>query len=238
MVADHSTSLPPAPAGPEAEPATYPPTTEEIFSWTDSTPKTANVCPPHYRASSTYAAGDIIEEYSRIYQCQSPPYEAYCNISELDEGWADDQKELWADAWIKVGDCEEAKAEDEAEARDDEVAGGGATIAPIADTESGEAATATEAPIASKTYQLPPCTSDYDTSKSTYIAGELVTVKSHIFRCNEEAGYELYCNIAVWDDGLLTQNENAKKMWTAAWEDLGACTPTQEELMEEEASGT
>lgn len=48
-------------------------------------------------------------------------------------------------------------------------------------------------------------------------------MSSHIFRCSELEGYEMYCNIAVWDDSLLEQNENAQDVWLSAWEPVGPC---------------
>lgn len=198
----------------EAETTVTLPTIDDAFTWTDS--DTTTTCPPHYDSSTTYAVGDVIEEYSRIYQCQSPPYEAYCNIVELNESWDDIEKSLWKGAWVNVGDCEKVAKVVEAAAE-------------------AQIATDTDMTIEASSSQIPPCPSDYDTSKRNYIAGDQVTVKSHIFKCSEETVYEIYCNIAVWNDDLLVQNENAKDMWTDAWKDVGECAPTQEELMEEAA---
>jgi len=212
--ADAITAPPPSspPTTTQVETATLP-TIDDLSTWTDS--DTTAICPPHYDSSTTYAVGDVIEEYSRIYQCQSPPYEAYCNIVDLNESWDDIEKSLWKGAWVNVGDCEKVAKVEAAEA-------------PIAID--------TDTTIEASSSRIPPCPSNYDNSKRNYIAGDRVTVKSHIFKCSEETGYEIYCNIAVWNDDLSVQNENAKDMWTDAWEDVGECAPTQEELMEEEAA--
>ena len=63
-------------------------------------------CPPHYSTSATYKAGDTIESKSNVWECQADPYEEYCSIVELDEGWNDEIKQLWRDSWVHVGACE------------------------------------------------------------------------------------------------------------------------------------
>eukprot|EP00579_Thalassiosira_antarctica_P022235 CAMPEP_0201983964 /NCGR_PEP_ID=MMETSP0904-20121228/82086_1 /ASSEMBLY_ACC=CAM_ASM_000553 /TAXON_ID=420261 /ORGANISM="Thalassiosira antarctica, Strain CCMP982" /LENGTH=285 /DNA_ID=CAMNT_0048537227 /DNA_START=24 /DNA_END=878 /DNA_ORIENTATION=- len=207
VTTEEPTTFAPTSAMATTEPITSAPSTEEIFSWSETAaPKTmATICPPHYITSTTYTVGDTIEAHSQIYQCQS----IYCNI------------------WVHVGACEKVfvEEEEEVEARDDAVVGG-VTEAHIAIATTTAATTTmvtttTEAPITPETAQLPPCPTDYDTTKTTYIAGEHVTVKSHIFKCSEEVGYDIYCNIAIWDDSLLAQNENAKELWTNAWEEVG-----------------
>jgi len=73
-------------------------------------------------------------------------------------------------------------------------------------------------------------------AKITYVAGERATVHSRIFKCSEKEGYDRYCNAAIWHASLLDENENAHEMWVHAWEEVGPCLPTQEELMEAEAA--
>jgi hypothetical protein len=67
------------------------------------------LCPPRYSISVVYKAGDTIESQSNVWECQAAPYEKYCSI-ELDEGWPDDEIELWHDSWIHVGTCEKLVA--------------------------------------------------------------------------------------------------------------------------------
>lgn len=76
------------------------PTTESRTS------QTVPSCPPHYSTSATYKAGDTIESKSNVWECQADPYEEYCSIVELDEGWNDEIKQLWRDSWVHVGACE------------------------------------------------------------------------------------------------------------------------------------
>eukprot|EP00571_Detonula_confervacea_P007829 CAMPEP_0172328700 /NCGR_PEP_ID=MMETSP1058-20130122/60488_1 /TAXON_ID=83371 /ORGANISM="Detonula confervacea, Strain CCMP 353" /LENGTH=626 /DNA_ID=CAMNT_0013045827 /DNA_START=66 /DNA_END=1947 /DNA_ORIENTATION=+ len=187
-------------------------------------------CPPHYTTSTTYTAGDTIEDGLHIYQCQSPPYEEYCNIAELVETWNDNEKALWGDAWLHVSACEKLMVEDDMmDVRDDAVAVGGATEAPITTAATTSTVSATEARIT--------CPSAYDPFKTNYIAGEQITIKCFIFQCRD-VEHEMYCNAAAWDDNLLAQDDRAKEMWMDAWDRLSACVPTQGELMEEEAAMT
>lgn len=71
---------------------------------------------------------------------------------------------------------------------------------------------------------LPACPPAWDTSKTTYEAGEYIEVQSHIFQCH--ALYVEYCNIAEWDESLLETNPNAKFMWDDAWTHIEPCTIT------------
>jgi hypothetical protein len=68
--------------------------------------QTVPSCPPHYSTSGTYKAGDTIESKSNVWECQADPYEEYCSIVELNEGWNDEIKQLWLDSWVHVGACE------------------------------------------------------------------------------------------------------------------------------------
>lgn len=221
-------------------------TIQEIFVWpadVTATPEAATtLCPPHYGTTTTYEIGDTIEANSRIYRCQSTP--RYCNIHQLDDSWSDAEKDLWRDAWLLVGDCEREALVGEHEAIAAEApvvtvevaAGTTGTVASATGAPVAAEAPTTAAPITPETTQLPPCPADYDMAKTTYVAGEDTTVSSRIFRCREVEGYERYCNTAVWHESLLDENEKAHEMWLHAWEELGPCLPTQEELMRAEAA--
>ena len=242
------------------ESTTPAPTADEIFTWSEETSTTLKVatttCPPHYSTSANYTIGDTIEANLRIYQCKSDPI--LCNIAYMDNSWSDAEKKLWADAWRRVGECEQEVLVGEE--------GVVTTEAPIVITEDATATTSTvtateaattttttntvtstaEAPIPPEITQSQPCPTDYDTTKTSYLSGDYATVHyvagdddaahSSIFKCSEEVGYDKYCNIAVWHVSLLDENENAYVMWAHAWEDVGPCLPTQEELMEAAAA--
>ena len=63
----------------------------------------------------------------------------------------------------------------------------------------------------------------YDPSGATHYEGGVVAeVTSHVFQCHSL--YEVYCNVAEWDDSLLADNPNAEQEWNEAWVHLGACT--------------
>ena len=63
----------------------------------------------------------------------------------------------------------------------------------------------------------------YDPSGATHYEGGVVAeVTSHVFQCHSL--YEVYCNVAEWDDSLLAGNPNAEQEWNEAWVHLGACT--------------
>ena len=74
-------------------------------------------------------------------------------------------------------------------------------------------------PPVPETTILPSCPPPYDHSKTTYVVGDMVEVKSNIFTCREEDGYEMYCNIPY-----RPKDENAEMMWRNAWIHLGPCT--------------
>ena len=70
---------------------------------------------------------------------------------------------------------------------------------------------------------LPVCPPPYMTDESVeYVGGDVVEVTSHIFQCHSL--YEVYCNIADWDDSLLEENPDAEQMWNDAWTHIGPCT--------------
>jgi hypothetical protein len=96
---------------PELAPATLPSRRPTQFQSIEPTtkslaPQTVPLCPPHYSSSATYKAGDTIESKSNVWECQADPYEEYCSIVELNEGWNDEIKQLWRDSWVHVGACE------------------------------------------------------------------------------------------------------------------------------------
>jgi len=68
-------------------------------------------CPPMYNVSDTsYNVGDRIEAGGYIFECQSYPHSLYCGQSEfqpltIDEGDDEVEKELWLNAWTRVGPC-------------------------------------------------------------------------------------------------------------------------------------
>ncbi|KAL9189163.1 hypothetical protein ACHAXT_011653 [Thalassiosira profunda] len=217
-------------------------------------------CPPYYSTSSSYVAGDTIEVESNVFECRPPPYEAYCSIAQLDEGWDGIEKSLWDNAWTHVNACgtpttaapvvrtdatttaalltstvatTSASATNAAKTTTATVASTPTipvttTVAPAANTEAPVLSLSANRP---EIPSLPPCPDAYDLAKTTYVVGEVATVKRHIFKCSDET----YCNIATWDDALLAQDADAKDKWDTAWEAIGECMPTQMELMEEEA---
>ena len=193
-------------------------------------PKVANLppCPPHYSTLTAYAAGDTIESDLHIYKCQDAPYEEYCNVAKFNEDWSDTDKQFWIDAWIHVSACVKLVTEGELTTAVDEVT---EAITTTTTTSSTEVSTV----VTSTTAQAPICPSIYDPFKKNYIAGNQVMVKCDIFRCRDKE-HEEYCNIAAWNDSLLARSEGAKELWMNAWEQLGACSPTLEELMELAAS--
>lgn len=77
-------------------------------------------------------------------------------------------------------------------------------------------------PTTSPTSQ-PYCPPPYSDTKTNYKAGDLVTVDSNIFKCNDDQYiYEEYCNIA--DDRWLSSTE--KELWDNAWEYVSGCYTT------------
>ena len=87
-------------------------------------------------------------------------------------------------------------------------------------------------PSPSSPTPLPYCPPRYSTN-NTYAAGDYVSIKNKqldqtgIFQCNNEPGYEMYCNIHEWDDALLDENESAQDMWNNAWVPISECHDTQ-----------
>jgi hypothetical protein len=68
---------------------------------------------------------------------------------------------------------------------------------------------------------VPDCPAAYDPTKTTYVGGDVTTVNEHIFECQSK--FEKYCNIAAWDDALLTGDANAKQSWDDAWMHISPC---------------
>ena len=76
---------------------------------------------------------------------------------------------------------------------------------------------------------IPYCPPAYDSSKVDYTAGESVEIDSFVFKCSEEPGYEVYCNIAEWDESntFIVSEGLSKDIWNNAWEAVSACYTTQ-----------
>jgi len=182
-------------------------------------------CPLHYDTSVTYEAGDTIENKGYIWKCRHTPFEKYCSIAEINDSWSDEKKELWHDAWAHVSKCE----------KQDVVIGGDARTNVMNSTVSPVNSTAASTPpsnttvVSAITTPLLLCPSAYDPLRTDYVAGSQVTIKCHIFICMDEE-HEKYCNANTWDDSMPIE------MWKEAWEPVGKCTPTQGEVMEEEAT--
>lgn len=68
---------------------------------------------------------------------------------------------------------------------------------------------------------VPDCPAAYDPTKTTYVGGDVTTVNEHIFECQSK--FEKYCNIAAWDDALLTGDANARQSWDDAWMHISPC---------------
>ena len=63
-------------------------------------------CPPSYDKTRTdYAAGDRVEIFSTIYECNEFPYEPYCNIAD-ESILRRYEKDYWNDAWSLIGSCD------------------------------------------------------------------------------------------------------------------------------------
>jgi len=173
-------------------------------------------CPTKYDTSTIYVAGDTVEVTKEIYVCQDSPYEEYCNIIEQDDTWTESEINLWKDAWLGIGKCEEMKdLKEELVVEEEEV---------LEEEEEEEETEEEESP--------PTCPPPYNWSKTTYLPGELMEMKSNIFSCRN--GYEIYCNISHWSNSLLKEDSKAKMLWHDAWEHLGPCQVVEEEESEEE----
>lgn len=173
-------------------------------------------CPPHYNTSVTYKTGDTIENKGYIWKCRHSPFERYCSIAKIKDTWSDEKKELWHDAWAHVSKCEKQ-----------DVVIGGDTRTNVNNDASTPTSNTTE--VSATNTPLLLCSSAYDPLRTNYVAGEQVTIKCHIFQCKDEE-HEIYCNANTWDDSMPIG------MWKEAWEPVGECTPTQGEVMEEEAT--
>jgi len=54
-----------------------------------------------------YAAGDRVEIFSTIYECNVFPYEPYCSIAD-ESVLRKYEKDYWNDAWSLIGPCEDS----------------------------------------------------------------------------------------------------------------------------------
>lgn len=182
-------------------------------------------CPPHYNTSVTYKAGDTMENKGYIWKCRHTPFEKYCSIAEINDSWSDEKKELWHDAWAHVSKCEKQDVLISGDTRTNIM---NSTVSPVNNT-NASTPTSNMTEVLATTTPILPCPSAYDPLRTSYVAGEQVTIRCHIFQCKDEE-HEIYCNANTWDDSMPIG------MWKEAWEPVGECTPTQGEVMEEEAT--
>lgn len=72
-------------------------------------PTPPRYCPDQYdRAKRDYVAGDQVESDGYIFQCQSAPYETYCNHPDFLPAMLKEDPEaklLWINAWSFVMEC-------------------------------------------------------------------------------------------------------------------------------------
>ena len=219
---------------------------EEVVDDDDTAPVVIPVpiCPTPYDITKTsYIGGSKVEMTSHIFECHSL-YVQYCNIGTWDDSLLlenENAEELWSNAWVHVGPCslEEDEAEEDEvvvlpeEAEDEivvlpeavvtEVPTTMPTFSPtLLPTTGVDVVADAESAAVEEEEEIPPiCPADYDTTKTDYIGGDLVTVDSSIFECHSL--YVQYCNIAEWDDSLLVGNGNAEDMWDNSWVFVGPC---------------
>ena len=212
---------PPSPLPPLPEPSLVP-TYIPTVSYAPTAPLSA--CPNAYDTSKTdYVGGDKIEAIQDapgyIFECDVDKV-VYCNIAKWDDSLLEqdvDAKEKWNSAWVNVGKCI---------TNDDNVVA--PSMTPSVTTITGTYTlpnddTDTISTTASPTTMVT-CPPAYDMTKTTYVEGEMVTLNDHIFECMTL--HVTYCNIAEWDDSLLTTDPNAFEMWDNAWMMVGPCTVT------------
>ena len=203
---------------------TYNPTVSDVPT------ATLSACPNAYDTSKTdYVGGDKIEAIQDapgyIFECDVDKV-VYCNIAKWDDSLLEqdvDAKEKWNSAWVNVGKCI---------TNDDNVVAPSMTpsVTTITDTYTlPNDDTDTISTTASPTTMVT-CPPAYDMTKTTYVEGEMVTLNDHIFECMTL--HVTYCNIAEWDDSLLTTDPNAFEMWDNAWMMVGPCSVTGSILTE------
>ena len=218
---------PPSPLPPLPEPSLVP-TYIPTVSYAPTAPLSA--CPNAYDTSKTdYVGGDKIEAIQDapgyIFECDVDKV-VYCNIAKWDDSLLEqdvDAKEKWNSAWVNVGKCI---------TNDDNVVAPSMTpsVTTITDTYTlPNDDTDTISTTASPTTMVT-CPPAYDMTKTTYVEGEMVTLNDHIFECMTL--HVTYCNIAEWDDSLLTTDPNAFEMWDNAWMMVGPCSVTGSILTE------
>ena len=161
-------------------------------------------CPPTYNQTYTsYVAGNVMSIYKKIYVCQSPPYEEYCNIYDPDEkNYTDIEMKYWTSAWLELGPCvkvEQKKVgagEDGAESTTTEKRGNSTTTdqstvpsltvgLPKRESEDvvvidNDASETTTQPTVITNDPLPSCPPPYDWEKKDYVVGDLIEIKSHV----------------------------------------------------------
>ena len=195
------------------------------------------VCPPLYDTTKTsYVSGEFVSIQNEIFLCN---LEVYCNLAEWDELFSDyASKEMWDNAWIKIGPCENENDYSPS-------SGAKAPPAPMEPTDSPSLFSLTDIPSKEPTLQpsdhpstslptqspsnfptedqvLPNCPDPYSSSlASTYVAGTQVEVNSVIYQCK---GYPFayYCTQLDFEpdlDNLLNDN----MLWKDAWEVVEDC---------------
>jgi len=98
------------------------PVTSTVAATTTDAPITAPPlpeCPPPYNMARTdYVRGELIEVKENMYQCRigdgdlvtEDTYEEYCNAATWNDAMMDgnpNAKEMWDDAWVHIGMCEQ-----------------------------------------------------------------------------------------------------------------------------------
>jgi hypothetical protein len=215
---------------PEPELPTFSPTLSPSYLVVDSTVIAGEMpaCPLAYdKTKTSYKVGDLVTITDNIFECMSP-YAVYCNIAEWDEALtANDQnaEDNWNTAWKYVSPCSGSVA----------VIDDPTTMAPSNSLSSLPTFSPTAVPttevitpevitpeVEVDPMPTPTCPPVYDITKTTYVGGEKVLITDNIFECHTM--YVYYCNVATWDDALLTSDPNAEEAWNSAWVFVGPCS--------------
>jgi hypothetical protein len=112
-----------------------------------------------------------------------------------------------------------------------------ATVPPTDSTQATDPTLAPAIEIETKQFQvLSACPPAYDTTKTTYLGGDLVAVTDNIFEC--DSLLVQYCNIGEWDDALLAEDAEADEKWSDAWVHVGPCSVLEALVAEPTAEPT
>ena len=225
-------TLKPVTTLPEPELPTFSPTLAPSDLVVDDVTEVAGEmpsCPLAYdKTKTSYKVGDLVTITGNIFECMSP-YAVYCNIADWDEALtANDQnaEDNWNTAWKYVSPCSGLVTVIENSV---------STMAPSTTlsslpTFSPTAVPSSEAVITPEVVmpelEVDPmptltCPPVYDITKTNYVGGEKVLITENIFECHTL--YVYYCNVATWDDALLTSDPNAQEAWNSAWVYVGLC---------------